>query len=794
MRPTEMSRCIDPTPPPTPPGLLFPLSPLLPRTPSSTRRTTGADSPSSPSPTRSQRILPIPTRRLGPTLLPMSPSPLMPALSLSPPDGPINSSSSTIGGGVLFEPDSVRRRWSSSLEERGRAVANSLPSLDPRWERAVSPLTLHTPESPPRLGQARSLHESPREDSAVALSAGASSCHESVSVTATAGLPTLGFLTLDPHKSDLYKSSADPRAAGPSAHDPASTSDTEPNYWRAPVSAPLERRSLWCCIVPPPPPLARADSYPPYVPSSFLATGSSPLPPPTSVQHFFEPSLPVASPPLEPTLSSSPLSSSTSLSQPPSISLHHQESQSNMTEQSSTTPQKMVVSLPSSTASRGASSASRGQTDSASSTKGPEVSQHDGQSQHRTPPSFSIRGSASSTRGRIARQGPVTRSASGSKPSTPSTPVAAATAATDSVAKSPSTAPMLSAGIYTSRWATDDTETAATQSPATPSRASTRGGRGRGRGRRGRGGPITSSTSTGTPPRSGAVTPKEENQLRVSQSEADQLPRNETPAVGVTNWTGSESTPQTNRHASSRNVDQTSTTSTTTTDEASLSLSKLAIAEDKDDVKTSPGNKEFLAKGSPAPRRVYPTRDRVSTGGVAKPRMTTEELEAKMARMRIENEKTQAQHDKLEAERAEAEEQRKAAKALREEQRKAEVAKQERSKKLQFDIDATRARSAAMKMAAIQGRAWDQEKHNRDDNDMSAAPSYPSEELGPLVKDHLGRMITAPTGAVIHHIGVKDDNAVWDRVEHYEDDSEEDEEEARAVAAQLTGNKSTAQD
>ncbi|SCZ93556.1 BZ3500_MvSof-1268-A1-R1_Chr6-3g08737 [Microbotryum saponariae] len=736
-------------------------------------------------------MLPIPTRRLGPTLLPMSPSPLMPALSLSPPDGPRNSSSSTIGGGLLFESDSVRRRWNSSLEERGSAVADSVPSLDPRLERAVSPLTLHTPESPPCLGQARALHESPREDSARELSAGASSSDESVSVTATAGSPTLGFLTLDTDKSDLHKSSADPKAVGPSAHDPASTPDTEPSCWRAPCSAPLERRSQWCCIVPPPPPLARADSYPPFVPSSFLATGSSPLPPPTSVKHFFEPSLPVAPPPLEPTLLSNPLSSSTSLPQPPAISPYHQESQSNMTEQSSTTPQKIVVSLPSSTASRGASSASRGQGDSASSTKGSEASQRDGQSQHRTPPLFSIRDSTSSTRGRIARQGPITRSASGS---TPSTLVTAAIAAKDSVATSPSTAPISSAGIYASRWATDDTEPASTQSPATPSRASTRGGRRRGRGGRGRGGSITSRTSTGTPPRSGTLTPKEENQLRVSQSEADQLAKNETPADEVTTLTGSKSSPQTDRHASSRNVDETSTMSITSTDEASLSLSKLSIAENKDDVKTSTSIKEPLAKSSPAPRRVYPTRDRVSTGGLAKPRMTTEELEAKMARMRIENEKTQAQHDKLEAERAEAEEQKKAAKAAREEQRKAEVAKQERSKKLQSDIDATRARSAAMKMAAIQGRAWDQEKLNRDDNDISAAPSYPSEELGPLVRDHLGRMITAPTGAVIHHIGVKDDNAVWDRVEHYEDDSEEDEEEARAVAEQLTGNKSTAQD
>ncbi|SCV67667.1 BQ2448_5278 [Microbotryum intermedium] len=756
------------------------------------------DSPLSPSPTNSHRRLPIPNRRLVPTLLPMSPSPLMPALSISPPGGP-NSSLST---GLLFD-DSIRRRSNPSFE-MARA-AHSLPSLDPRLKRAVSPLTLHAPELPPH--QARSLpppqHQEARLDSAIEFFASGSSGGESASIAPLFGSRVLEAVPMESENSGLNKTSFDSNRPAACDHNKSASkvdsSDSEPAVqhtqcycccWPAPPnSAPLERSSLRCFVVPPPPPLARADSYPPYVPSSFLATGASPLPLPTSLQRLFDSSLAGGPPPLEPW--PNPLSSSTSPLQPPTTPLDHREPESTMSEQSST-PQKIVVSLPSSAASRGASTASRGQDRPASSTKGPEASQHDGQHTRR-PPTFSIRGSASQTRGRVARQGPVTRSASGS---TTLTPVAAAAAANDSVATSPSTAPSLSAGIYTSRWAADDTKPTSTPSPATPSRPSTRGGRGRGRGGRGRGGSITSSTTTGTPPRSGIATPKKETKPNDRENEAAQPPKNETLAMAASTSTESEageSTPSKANDASSRDANESNTTTITSNDAASLSLSNLSIADDKDDPKTSAAKKEAVAKSSPAPRRIYPTRDRVTTGGVAKSRMTTEELDAKMARMRIENEKTQAQHDKLEAEKAEVEQQRKAEKAAKEEQHKAEVAKQERTKKLQSDIDATRARSAAMKMAAIQGRAWDQEKLKREGDNEPTAPSYPSEELGPLVRDHLGRMITAPAGPVIHHIGVKDDNAVWDRVEHYEDDSEEDEEEAKAVAAQLTGNIPTAQ-
>ncbi|KAL8277894.1 hypothetical protein RQP46_009713 [Phenoliferia psychrophenolica] len=121
------------------------------------------------------------------------------------------------------------------------------------------------------------------------------------------------------------------------------------------------------------------------------------------------------------------------------------------------------------------------------------------------------------------------------------------------------------------------------------------------------------------------------------------------------------------------------------------------------------------------PRKPMPDRNRVATGGTAKDKLTPDQLEAKMAAMRIQNEALRlkraaavadessfaqiAAKDKEEADLLRAEERRKV-----DEERREREERKKKNNDLQAQINAEREATAARKLAKVQGRDWDREK------------------------------------------------------------------------------------
>ncbi|GAA5967456.1 hypothetical protein JCM11641_000552 [Rhodosporidiobolus odoratus] len=170
------------------------------------------------------------------------------------------------------------------------------------------------------------------------------------------------------------------------------------------------------------------------------------------------------------------------------------------------------------------------------------------------------------------------------------------------------------------------------------------------------------------------------------------------------------------------------------------------------------------------------------TGGLKKERKTAEEIEALMAEMKKKNEEIRRKREAAEAdrlafetvaaeERKRSEELEKLVREEREKQQREEREKKERTKELQRLIDEERARSAALKLSRINGRAWDAQKLSRSSTPASQSPVRPSEERAAeraqRDEERTGTVSEVEQERVRRRDGVREEGG-WETVEHHD--------------------------
>ncbi|GAA5862544.1 hypothetical protein JCM3774_001053 [Rhodotorula dairenensis] len=231
-------------------------------------------------------------------------------------------------------------------------------------------------------------------------------------------------------------------------------------------------------------------------------------------------------------------------------------------------------------------------------------------------------------------------------------------------------------------------------------------------------------------------------------------------------------------------------------DEMEQKLEKLSIS--------TPGQKQRVQRDetrstrSPrgTPRLPPADRARLASGGPQRTKKTPEEIEELMARMKLKNEETRKRVEAVERDRAayestQAEQHERASSLQRridEQQARAkteEQAKRERTEALQKAINEERARTAAAKLAAKSGRAWDAGKGRAGSPTPAPAPaaSYPSveaeaREARRRAEEERERQTVVPTAAreiseeeaerIRRRDGVRGDDAGWETVVHHE--------------------------
>jgi hypothetical protein len=120
--------------------------------------------------------------------------------------------------------------------------------------------------------------------------------------------------------------------------------------------------------------------------------------------------------------------------------------------------------------------------------------------------------------------------------------------------------------------------------------------------------------------------------------------------------------------------------------------------------KTQPNETEPAPAATPTPARAPAVRgDRTATGGIKKPKLTEEELTAKLAEAKERSQNLSAAHARAQADAASFEEREKLAQARR--------AKDAANRKA---MDTERAQNRMRKMAGLGGREWDMEKDSEE--------------------------------------------------------------------------------
>jgi len=162
-----------------------------------------------------------------------------------------------------------------------------------------------------------------------------------------------------------------------------------------------------------------------------------------------------------------------------------------------------------------------------------------------------------------------------------------------------------------------------------------------------------------------------------------------------------------------------------TTAEETTKSERAPVTEEVDEKGDNDKGKEKEKRGPRKVQEPYINLDRINTGGLKTEKLSPEELEKVMERMRINNEKIMARRELVEAdedsfksqldadtERRKAERHARQAKFAADKQ--ARSAKSEADKKVQDQVDALRADAIKRKLAKQGGREWDAEK--KDDN------------------------------------------------------------------------------